>query len=91
MARPLCVPQVESSSSNAAKALGMQLFGAVEGSARLTNASLSFFSRNQAKGNTTQVAAIKAYREKIEAELAGSESSLGSSSRVRQFKTGPMS
>jgi hypothetical protein len=26
----------------------------------------------QAKGNTTQVAAIKAYREKIEAELAGS-------------------
>lgn len=28
----------------------------------------------QAKGNTTQVSAIKAYREKIEAELAGSKS-----------------
>lgn len=30
----------------------------------------------KAKGNTTQVAAIKAYREKIESELAGSESGL---------------
>lgn len=34
----------------------------------------SIEGKEEAKGNTTQAAAIKAYREKIEKELAGSQS-----------------